>query len=161
MISGLVSLPPVSRAFIPVEQPPTWCSSASSDAELGCRLPDAHYPPGARPRLTSFVRVFVLGIDPGVSTPWPRPSSARAENRAVALGVVTTPADTALPARLAAFQADLRALIADIEPAVVALERVFFQANVRTAMSVGQASGLAMAEAATAGARSRSTRRTR
>ena len=35
---------------------------------------------------------------------------------------------------------------------VVAIERVFFQVNVRTAMAVGQASGLAMAEAVAAGA---------
>ncbi|MGH7416837.1 MAG: crossover junction endodeoxyribonuclease RuvC, partial [Candidatus Rokuibacteriota bacterium] len=33
----------------------------------------------------------------------------------------------------------------------VAVERVFFQVNVRTAMSVGQASGLALAVAARAG----------
>ena len=34
---------------------------------------------------------------------------------------------------------------------VVSVERVFFQTNVRTAMSVGQASGLALCEAASAG----------
>ena len=34
---------------------------------------------------------------------------------------------------------------------MVAVEQVFFQVNVRTAMSVGQASGLALAEAALAG----------
>ncbi len=34
---------------------------------------------------------------------------------------------------------------------MVSIERVFFQVNVRTAMSVGQVSGLAMAEAAVAG----------
>jgi crossover junction endodeoxyribonuclease RuvC len=34
---------------------------------------------------------------------------------------------------------------------VVAVERLFFQANVRTAMSVGQASGLILAAAAKAG----------
>ena len=33
----------------------------------------------------------------------------------------------------------------------MAVEQVFFQVNVRTAMSVGQASGLALAEAAIAG----------
>jgi crossover junction endodeoxyribonuclease RuvC len=33
----------------------------------------------------------------------------------------------------------------------VAVERVFFQVNVRTAMGVGQASGIAMAEAVNAG----------
>ena len=36
-------------------------------------------------------------------------------------------------------------------PHVVAVEQVFFQVNVRTAMSVGQASGLALCEAAAAG----------
>jgi crossover junction endodeoxyribonuclease RuvC len=34
---------------------------------------------------------------------------------------------------------------------VVAVEQIFFQVNVRTAMSVGQASGLALAEAAAFG----------
>lgn len=56
-----------------------------------------------------------------------------------------------LPARLAELQAELRSLIAELRPDVVAVERVFFQVNVRTAMSVGQASGLAMAEAYAAG----------
>ena len=36
-------------------------------------------------------------------------------------------------------------------PTVVAVERVYFQTNVRTAMSVGQASGVVMAEAINAG----------
>ena len=39
----------------------------------------------------------------------------------------------------------------ELRPDVVAVERIFFQNNVRTAMSVGQASGLAMAEAVAAG----------
>ena len=56
-----------------------------------------------------------------------------------------------MPARLAELQAELRGLYAELEPDVVAVERVFFQVNVRTAMSVGQASGLAMAEAHTRG----------
>ena len=38
-----------------------------------------------------------------------------------------------------------------VPPRRVAVEQVFFQVNVRTAMSVGQASGLALAEAAAAG----------
>ncbi|MEO0491823.1 MAG: crossover junction endodeoxyribonuclease RuvC, partial [Actinomycetota bacterium] len=43
------------------------------------------------------------------------------------------------------------ALIADLRPDVVAVERVLFQHNVSTAMGVGMASGLAMAEAVAAG----------
>ena len=46
---------------------------------------------------------------------------------------------------------EIAALIAEFRPAAVAVEQVFFQVNVRTAMSVGQASGLALAEAAAAG----------
>src|SRR4051812_20387512 len=71
--------------------------------------------------------------------------------RAAAVGVLRTPPDAPLPDRLAELQRELRALIAELEPQVVAVERVFFQTNVRTAMSVGQASGLAMAEAHAAG----------
>ena len=63
---------------------------------------------------------------------------------------MTDPADP-LPARLAELWSELVSLLAELEPAVVAVERVFFQTNVRTAMSVGQASGLALAAAAQAG----------
>ena len=45
----------------------------------------------------------------------------------------------------------MRALLGEFTPQALAVERVLFQANVRTAMSVGQASGIAMAEAAAAG----------
>ena len=42
-------------------------------------------------------------------------------------------------------------LLREFRPQAVAIERVLFSANARTAMSVGQASGLAMAEGAAAG----------
>jgi crossover junction endodeoxyribonuclease RuvC len=97
--------------------------------------------------------VFVLGIDPGLSRcgyACLQSTTARAV-RTVAIGVLTTPTSDPLPRRLAALRADLATLIAELQPQVVAVERVFFQVNVRTAMSVGQASGLALAEAAAAG----------
>lgn len=97
--------------------------------------------------------VFVLGIDPGLSRcgyACLEPAPNR-KIHTVAIGVLTTPPSDPLPQRLAALQADLAALIAELHPDVVAVERVFFQVNVRTAMSVGQASGLALAEAAAAG----------
>jgi len=71
--------------------------------------------------------------------------------RVVAVGVVTTPPADPLPARLAELDRELRALIAELRPSVVAVERVFFQVNARTAMSVGQASGLALVAASQAG----------
>jgi crossover junction endodeoxyribonuclease RuvC len=54
---------------------------------------------------------------------------------------------------LAELKIELVALLTQFRPDAVAVEQVFFQTNVRTAMSVGQASGLALAEAAAAGCR--------
>jgi crossover junction endodeoxyribonuclease RuvC len=97
--------------------------------------------------------MFVLGIDPGLSRCGYGCVEARAGTpRAVAVGVLRTDPNLELPQRLAELQRELRLLLAELRPDVVAVERVFFQHNVRTAMSVGQASGLAMAEAVTVGA---------
>ena len=96
--------------------------------------------------------MFVLGIDPGLSRCGYGCVEARPDGpRAVAIGVITTAPSLPLPERLAELQAELRALLVELRPQAVAVERVFFQNNVRTAMSVGQASGLAMAEAVAAG----------
>jgi crossover junction endodeoxyribonuclease RuvC len=96
--------------------------------------------------------MFVLGIDPGVSRCGYGVVRRRGSRlSAVAGGVLTTPTTEPLPERLAALAEDLEALIAETQPDVVAVERVFFQTNARTAMSVGQASGLALAAAARAG----------
>jgi crossover junction endodeoxyribonuclease RuvC len=94
----------------------------------------------------------VLGIDPGISRCG---YGAVAERGGVlsasACGVIRTPPSMPLPQRLAALEAELEALMVEVAPVAVAVERVFFQVNVRTAMSVGQASGLALAVAARAG----------
>ncbi|MGQ0617181.1 MAG: crossover junction endodeoxyribonuclease RuvC [Acidimicrobiia bacterium] len=97
--------------------------------------------------------MFVLGIDPGLSRCGYGAVEALpgGRARAVAVGVLTTPAGAPLPERLAELQRELRNLLAEVRPTLVAVERVFFQVNVRTAMSVGQASGLTMAEAVNAG----------
>lgn len=96
--------------------------------------------------------MFALGIDPGLSRcGYGAVRATPAGPRAEALGVLRTDPSLALPVRLAELQRELRALIGELRPDVVAVERVFFQVNVRTAMSVGQASGLAMAEAVNAG----------
>ena len=95
----------------------------------------------------------MLGIDPGLT----RCGYAVVDGHgakgaaAVALGVIRTAAGDVLPQRLAALPRELAALIAEFRPAAVAVEHVFFQVNVRTAMSVGQASGLALAAAFAAG----------
>ena len=94
-----------------------------------------------------------MGIDPGLSRcgygvvrrgPGGVPVAAAA-------GVVETGPELEIHRRLFELQGELRALVAEHRPSVVVVERVFFQVNVRTAMSVGQASGLALAAAAAAG----------
>lgn len=105
--------------------------------------------------------MFVLGVDPGLSRcGYGLVSSGgrvggRSEGRgglqAVVAGVIETDVAAELPTRLRVLRDELHALVSEHRPDVVVVERVFFQVNARTAMSVGQASGLALAEAAANG----------
>jgi crossover junction endodeoxyribonuclease RuvC len=96
--------------------------------------------------------VFVLGIDPGLSRcGYGAVSQEGGDPAAVGAGVLTTPPGAPLPQRLASLLGQLRHLLAEWRPEVMAVERVLFQVNARTAMSVGQASGLALVAAAEAG----------
>jgi crossover junction endodeoxyribonuclease RuvC len=69
----------------------------------------------------------------------------------VSAGVIETDPDVPTPQRLFTLQSELRALMAEFGPDVVAVERVFFQVNAKTAVSVCQASGLALSAAAERG----------
>lgn len=91
--------------------------------------------------------MFVLGIDPGLSRCGYGAVRVDSSSRFVAeaAGVLRTDKDAPLPRRLSVLMADLRGLLDELQPDAVAVEKVFFQTNVRTAMSVGQASGLALA----------------
>jgi crossover junction endodeoxyribonuclease RuvC len=97
--------------------------------------------------------MFVLGIDPGLSRcGYGVVEQAGRRPRAVAAGVLRTEPDDPVPVRLAALRDDLRELIAEHRPAVVAVERVLFQVNARTAIPVAQAAGIAMVEGVACGA---------
>jgi crossover junction endodeoxyribonuclease RuvC len=88
----------------------------------------------------------VLGIDPGVSRcGYGVVRRDGAQFRAVAYGVLRTPTTDDLPVRLASLWVEIDALLSEFRPQALAVERVLFQVNTRTAMSVGQASGLALA----------------
>lgn len=63
-------------------------------------------------------------------------------------GVVETTPELPLEQRLARIHRSLGELIAWHEPKAMAIEEVFFGKNVRSAMAVGQASGVAMLAAA-------------
>ena len=97
--------------------------------------------------------MFVLGIDPGLTRcgyaviePGPRGGGI-----ARSLGVLSTDPSHKVANRLADLRRDLAELFDDFRPSVVAIERVFFQQNVQTAVSVAQAAGLGMAEGASRG----------
>ncbi len=95
----------------------------------------------------------VLGVDPGLT----RCGYAAIEvgqsrvPTLLKMGVVSTDVSADLPDRLATWQTDFEVLMDEAQPDAVAVEQVFFQNNVRTAMGVGQASGLVLAMAARRG----------
>jgi len=97
--------------------------------------------------------MFVLGIDPGLSR-CGYGLVARGEGsslRARAAGVLETDPHLELAQRLLVLHSELQSLLDDLRPDAVVVERVFFQVNAKTAMAVGQASGLALLAAAAAG----------
>jgi crossover junction endodeoxyribonuclease RuvC len=96
-----------------------------------------------------------MGVDPGLSRcgyAVVEPGRRVGRSRPVAIGVIRTDPDIALPQRLVELQRELRALMGEFDPAVVSVERIFFQQNVRTVVGVSQASGIILAEAAARGA---------
>jgi crossover junction endodeoxyribonuclease RuvC len=98
--------------------------------------------------------MFVLGLDPGLSRCGycVVSSDARGRPTARALGVLRTPTEEPVWNRLAMLQSDMRDLLTEFAVDAVALERVVFGANARTASGVIQAAGVAMCEAVAAGA---------
>jgi crossover junction endodeoxyribonuclease RuvC len=93
----------------------------------------------------------VLGLDPGLTCAGYGIVSERAGRlKLVEYGTIRTPREE-IQHRLAALFEAVLALIERTEPEAVAVERVLFNANARTAMSVGQAAGIALLAAAKGG----------
>lgn len=88
----------------------------------------------------------VLGIDPGLT----RCGTAVVEGvpggtlTAVHVGVIRTEPSLAVEQRLVAIAAGLTELLEEFRPDVVAIERVFSQHNVRTAMGTAQAAAMGL-----------------
>lgn len=92
----------------------------------------------------------VLGVDPGLTrcglAVVDRTSSGKLQM--VDVGVIYTNKDSELADRLLDLDSQLSKWIEKYQPDVIAVERVFSQLNVRTAMSTGQAAGVALLLAA-------------
>lgn len=95
----------------------------------------------------------VLGIDPGLTRcGYAVLSMTSAQHISpLAIGVLRTSSLDDLASRLAEIHTEVESLLDEFRPHSVAIEQVFFQSNVRTAMSVGQASGIVLALASRAG----------
>ena len=96
--------------------------------------------------------MLVIGIDPGTATTgYGLVHEDESGNlTAVAYGVVVTPAKHPMPQRLLQLYRELKEIVLLHRPDGAAVEKLFFQKNVRTALSVGQGRGvaiLALAEA--------------
>jgi len=95
----------------------------------------------------------VLGIDPGLT----RCGLGVVDGQGfqiltmVEVGVIRTTVDAPLEMRLLELEEQILYWINKVNPDVIAVERVFSQLNVRTAMATGQAAGVALLLAAKAG----------
>ena len=97
--------------------------------------------------------MLVMGIDPGLSRCGYGVIRQKGRaTEAVAAGIIRTDKDDPIPRRLYELQNELADLMGEYSPGAVAIEQVLFQVNVRTAMGVGQASGVAMVAGVGAGA---------
>lgn len=93
--------------------------------------------------------MIVIGIDPGTATLGFGVVALEANRlRLVEAGVVRTSSAHTDARRLAELESALRSLVAEHRPDRMAVERLFFQRNVQTAMAVGQARGVALLVAA-------------
>jgi crossover junction endodeoxyribonuclease RuvC len=96
------------------------------------------------------VRVF--GIDPGSDrTGYGCVDSDGRTHRLVLCGAVRTRASDAFPDKLGAIHQQLSTLIAECRPDCVAIESLFHAVNVRSALKLGHARGVAMLAAVQAG----------
>lgn len=96
--------------------------------------------------------MIALGIDPGTAVcGFGVVSLDGGRLRLIDAGVVRTDATQTDAERLSALHAALSQLLVLHHPHRVGVERLFFQRNVQTAMTVGQARGVALLVAAQAG----------
>jgi crossover junction endodeoxyribonuclease RuvC len=89
------------------------------------------------------VRIF--GIDPGSErTGYGCVETDGSRHTLVVCGAIRTPAPASFPDKLLAIHTRLASLLAECRPDVVAIESLFHAVNVRSALKLGHARGVAM-----------------
>jgi crossover junction endodeoxyribonuclease RuvC len=120
--------------------------------EIQPLVPAGDYPIGEQAFDRREARLRVLGIDPGVATMgFAVIERAGSKLAPVTFGAIRTPAAEAQARRLVRLREALVTIISEHRPDVAAVERLFFTTNAKTAMAVGQASGIALGAAGEAG----------
>ncbi|TMB82537.1 MAG: crossover junction endodeoxyribonuclease RuvC [Chloroflexi bacterium] len=95
---------------------------------------------------------IALGVDPGTAIVGYAVVSARGDDLSmIACDVITTPARMPLAERFQQIYQGLVEIIGIYHPQEAAIEELFFAKNARTAMTVGQARGVAMLALANGG----------
>jgi crossover junction endodeoxyribonuclease RuvC len=96
--------------------------------------------------------VKIFGIDPGSErTGYGCIDTDGSRHRLVICGALTAPARTSFPDRLLVIHSGLTTLLAEHRPDCVAIENVFHAKNVRSALKLGHARGVALLAASQAG----------
>jgi len=87
----------------------------------------------------------ILGIDPGTATMgWGVIRQEGSKLRYVQHGAITTPSTWPMPQRLGRLFDGVTQIVEGYRPDTVAVEELFFNTNVTTAITVGQARGVAI-----------------
>jgi crossover junction endodeoxyribonuclease RuvC len=89
--------------------------------------------------------VKIFGIDPGSDrTGYGCIETDGSCHRVVLFGTIAAPAHASFPVKLQAIHGRLATLLADCRPDCVAIENLFHAVNVRSALKLGHARGVAM-----------------
>ena len=96
--------------------------------------------------------MIILGIDPGTAiTGYGLVSYEGNHLKRITFGVIRTTPDQMMAERLRILYQELQIVITQYQPEIMAIEELFFNRNVRTALAVGQARGVAILAAANLG----------
>lgn len=96
--------------------------------------------------------MIILGIDPGTAiTGYGVVRMEKNRHTVLGYGAIRTPAQQSTSLRLETIYQELQKLIAEFKPDCVAVEELFFNKNVASALAVGQARGVAILAGAHAG----------
>ncbi len=96
--------------------------------------------------------MIILGIDPGIAiVGYGVIKYTGNQFKVIDYGAITTPAGMQLPQRLKMIYQDIQNLTQQYNPQVMAVEELFFNTNVKTAIAVGHGRGVVMLAGANAG----------